>query len=290
MGTGHSRRTPASADESCYVLKIATLTAGSNRSQVGKFCGWHVFRYRVVKGVIYADHNHKENGILRGQRDAFLEMLITAVWLYKAFPDVELWVSFSDEPSRCTLNIPVLQYTILDRATTKAAAGSRVADIDGAPFSITQLLTGGGEEPAPGKPAPSFHRGWAINHPGVWDKLSLLPSALQHYQQCLKDSAGGRASVQRVFWRGGNTGFNRGRPPLEGPLAKILQHPWGYALINKRVAVALLARSYPDIMDVGLHEVLPELLPEGKQANRLTLSKVSLLSYYGIVDLLWSFW
>jgi len=35
--------------------------------------------------------------------------------------------------------------------------------------------------------------------------------------------------------------------------------------MNKRVALALLSRSYPDVMDVGLHEVLPELLPEGNR-------------------------
>lgn len=45
-----------------------------------------------------------------------------------------------------------------------------------------------------------------------------------------------------------------------------MRHPWGVALTNKRMALSLLARSHADIMDVGLHDIIPELMgPEGKQ-------------------------
>jgi hypothetical protein len=112
-----------------------------------------------VSGVVYADHDHSTNTILAWHRDVFLEMLLMSVWLYKSFPDVDIWVSFSDEPSRCALNIPVLQYTVIDRETVQQAQRSSSAVLeDGSVASVTQLLTGGGEPEQVDEPAPKFYR------------------------------------------------------------------------------------------------------------------------------------
>jgi hypothetical protein len=224
-----------------------------------------VFHYRVFRGVVFADHSHAENGLLRGYRDSFLEMLLTSIWLYKEFPDVDLWVSFSDEPSRCDLDIPILQYTIINVNVTRAAAKSSVGYIDGVPFSIVKLLTGGGDEPGPNEPAPKFHRGWGMSWPEVWEKVALLPSSLKAYHSCIKERSGGTSSIAKLVWRGSNTGGGRGWPPVDGPAAALLSsgNPLTSALFNKRMAVSALGRYHADLMDVGLHTVAPELLPEG---------------------------
>jgi hypothetical protein len=39
-------------------------------------------------------------------------------------------------------------------------------------------------------------------------------------------------------------------------------HPWAPLLFNKRTLVAQIARYHKDTMDIGLHEVLPYLLPK----------------------------
>jgi hypothetical protein len=84
-----------------------------------------------------------------------------AVWLYKSFPDVDLWVAFSDEPSRCSLNLPVLQYTVISLDTVQQAQRNSSAVLqDGSTASITQLLTGGGEPARIEDSAPKFYR-WA---------------------------------------------------------------------------------------------------------------------------------
>ncbi|KAF8070958.1 hypothetical protein HT031_001039 [Scenedesmus sp. PABB004] len=238
------------------------------RAQLTKACGAHLFRYRVVRGVIYADHDHAAMRALAGHRNTFLEALAVAVWLYKDLPDLELAASFADEPSRCALDIPVLQYAII--APGVAAAGNNTAtDADGVRFSVTQLLTGGGDEPAdPAGPAPRHYTGWAMNYPWAWENLSLLPSALRSYQGCVLERAGGRASTAQLVWRGSNTGGTRGWPPLAGPAAAPLAHPWAVALLNKRIALALRARSHGDIMDVGLHALIPEIMgPAGGDAQ-----------------------
>jgi hypothetical protein len=45
-----------------------------------------------------------------------------------------------------------------------------------------------------------------------------------------------------------------------GPSVQPLRHPWGAALLNKRTALALLARSHASIMDVGLHDLQAGLM------------------------------
>eukprot|EP00879_Flechtneria_rotunda_P016896 GHRR01017687.1.p1 GENE.GHRR01017687.1~~GHRR01017687.1.p1 ORF type:complete len:530 (+),score=123.36 GHRR01017687.1:1099-2688(+) len=265
-----SRQMPSVATES-PVLAASNWDGQVNadhialaRAEVTRLCGPHLFRYRVVSQVIYADHNHTENGILKGHRNTFVETLLTAVWLYRSFPDVELWVSFADEPSRCSLNVPILQYAILNANITQAAQQhNTVQDADGSHISIVQLLTDGGPEPTnPLEPAPQLYRGWAFHYPFAWETLSLVRSALKAYRNCLQDKAGPKPTIPKVIWRGSNTGGSNGRGwgPLVGPAVALLQYPWSIAFINKRMALALLARSHEDNMDIGLHQLIPELM------------------------------
>ncbi|WIA44399.1 hypothetical protein OEZ86_007168 [Tetradesmus obliquus] len=251
------------------------------RAELTTKCGHHLFRYRIVSGVVYADHEHQKNDILAWHRDVFLEMLLTAVWLYKGFPDVDLWVSFSDEPSRCELDIPVLQYTVIGLDTVQQAQSSSSVRLkDGSAVSVTQLLTGGGEAKKADAPAPKFYRGWAFNYPFSWQFMSYVPSVLQQYQRCLQEKVGGKPSKAQLIWRGSNTGGSRGWEPV-GTSSPLLQVPWGVALANKRIALALLSRSHSDWMDVGLHELIPELMgPAGKDKQLLKDLKPLLLRNY----------
>lgn len=299
-------------------LRVLNPHAGVSREQLGNTCGWHIYRYRVVSRVVYADQDPTPKDLLHGQRDAFLEMLLTAIWLYKDFPDVELWVSLGDEPSRCDLHVPILQYTILNTATVEAAAGGAdMAYIGGVPFSIPHLLTGEGHRSLPRQPGVNITRGPAFSHPGLWDQLSMLPSELRMKQLNMSEKAHGQPRRRQIIWRGGNTGFLRGWPPAAQQLALPqpinssttspsssgshggsttpgmlssagrvpahptptaavaaqqgscgfgnglgYDHPWAPLLLNKRTLVTQVARYHADIMDIGLHEVLPYLLPK----------------------------
>lgn len=123
----------------------------------------------MVSGVVYADHDHQHNTVLAWHRDVFLEMLLVSIWLYKRFPDVDLWVSFSDEPSRCNLTLPVLQYTVIGKDVVQQAQRSSTAVLqDGSTVSVAQLLTGGGEEERLDVPAPQFYRCVAANLYVTW--------------------------------------------------------------------------------------------------------------------------
>lgn len=50
---------------------------------------------KVFKGVVYADHDHHKDGRYMSYRQAFLEQLVLAVWLYSDFPDVDLIVDYT---------------------------------------------------------------------------------------------------------------------------------------------------------------------------------------------------
>jgi hypothetical protein len=132
-------------------------------------------------------------------------MLLTAVWLFQSFPDVDLWVSFADEPSRCSLDVPVLQYALIGLNVTHQAALHNLASEGGSSFSVAQLLTTPDSEPNQ-DPAPKFYRGWGIGYPFSWENLSLLPDALRAWQRCLLRKVGGRPHVPKLIWRGSNTG------------------------------------------------------------------------------------
>lgn len=163
-------------------------------------------RYRIVDGVVYADHDHRTNEVLKGHRDTFLEQLLTAVWLFKSFPSVDLWVSFADQPTACSLDVPVLQYTIFGRNVTRQAAQYNLAWESGTQISVGQLLTTSVEPEDPQAPAPKFYRGWGIGFPYSWEMLSLLQESLRVWQECLLYRVGGQPSIQKLIWRGSNTG------------------------------------------------------------------------------------
>jgi hypothetical protein len=54
----------------------------------------------------------------------FAEMLLASIWLYQDFPDVDLWVSTSDEPSRCNMSVPVMQFYVISPDGHKGGGGS----------------------------------------------------------------------------------------------------------------------------------------------------------------------
>jgi hypothetical protein len=47
------------------------------------------------------------------RRETFVEMLLAALWLYREFPDVDLFVNFSDVLQPCEYRVPFLQYTAI---------------------------------------------------------------------------------------------------------------------------------------------------------------------------------
>lgn len=255
--------------------------ADVTRAVLVEKCGGTVVRYRVVNRTVYTDCEHGERDILYTHRDAFLEMLLMAIWLYRDFPDVELWLSTADEPSSCSLHVPVLQYSILDMNTTKAARYSDVGYVDGVPFSIPHLLTG--ERPK-GQPRPSsvqFTRGYAIPHGPVWESLSMLPEELQMLQARVMAASQQKQPQLRpqAVWRGTNTGSLRGWPPESSDILSRYGDPWAPLLFTKRAHLVRMSQMHPDILDVGLHEVTSHLLSESIGWYRLCLASASGLVY-----------
>jgi hypothetical protein len=116
-------------------------------------------RYRVVSGVVYADHSQEKNTHLIGHRDLFVEILLTSIWLYKSFPDVDLWVSFADFPGRCNLSVPVLQYTIIGLDTVQKSKRSNAVQLaDGSTVDVAFLGTGHRQERSDLPTEVQFHR------------------------------------------------------------------------------------------------------------------------------------
>jgi hypothetical protein len=68
------------------------------------------------------------------------------------------------------------------------------------------LLTTSVEPEDPQAPAPKFYRGWGIGFPYSREMLSLLPESLRVWQECLLYRVGGQPSIQKLIWRGSNTG------------------------------------------------------------------------------------
>lgn len=76
------------------------LSRAANQQQAtGAYTPCHadapIFRYKVFKGVVYADYNHHKHGRYMSYRQAFLEQLVLAIWLYSDFPDVDLIVDYT---------------------------------------------------------------------------------------------------------------------------------------------------------------------------------------------------
>jgi hypothetical protein len=104
-------------------------------------------RYRVVSGVVYTDHTQNNNNYFRVHRDVFVEMLLTSIWLFKSFPDVDLWVAFRDYPVQCSLSVPVLQYTVIGLDTVqKSKRSNAVQLLDGSTVDVAYLTSGHRQE------------------------------------------------------------------------------------------------------------------------------------------------
>jgi hypothetical protein len=71
-------------------------------------------------------------------------MLLTALWLYRDFPDVDLWVSTADEPSACGLAAPVLQFYVLTQDGRGGRTGAGAEGEGRMEFDLGQLLSGRG--------------------------------------------------------------------------------------------------------------------------------------------------
>ncbi|WIA35946.1 hypothetical protein OEZ86_004325 [Tetradesmus obliquus] len=163
-------------------------------------------------------------------------------------------VSLKHVAASCS-GIASCQYTVINKdVAEKSQNSSAVMLKDGSVASVPMLIIGGDLE-RPDQPTPRFHRGWASNYPTAWLALSYLPSVLQRYQRCLLDKVGGRPSKPMLIWRGTNTGGVKGWAPMPLKSSPLAFHPWYHALSNKRMSLALLARSHRDWMDVGLHRI-----------------------------------
>jgi hypothetical protein len=112
-----------------------------------------------VSGVVYADHTQKNNTHYFAHRDIFVEALLTSIWLYKSFPDVDLWVSFMDYPARCNLSVPVLQYTVIGLDTVQKSKRSNAVQLaDGSTVDVAYLAAGHRQERSDLPTEVQFHR------------------------------------------------------------------------------------------------------------------------------------
>jgi hypothetical protein len=131
-----------------------------------------------VSGVVYADHSQKNNTNQFEHRDVFVEMLLTSIWLFKSFPDVDLWVSFLDSPARCNVSVPVLQYTIIGLDTVQKSKRSNAVQLaDGSTVDVAFLGTGHRQERSDLPTEVQFHRFVAAtthsnDHPDAFIVLS----------------------------------------------------------------------------------------------------------------------
>jgi hypothetical protein len=105
-----------------------------------------------VSGVVYTDHNHRNNTLLKASRDLFLEMLLMSIWLYRSFPDVDLWVFFGDAPGPCNLSVPVLQYTLIGLDTVQKSKRSNAVQLPGGSTVDVGFLATGLREERPDLP------------------------------------------------------------------------------------------------------------------------------------------
>ncbi|GBF98412.1 hypothetical protein Rsub_10477 [Raphidocelis subcapitata] len=250
----------------------------ASRAEVVASCGYHVFRYRVAGRRVWSDEDHRADTLLLRYREVFAEMLLTAVWLYRDFPDADLWVSTADEPSACGMAAPVLQFYVLTQDGRGGRTGAGAEGEAGMEFELGELLSGrggwweasaaaaaagGGGGGAPAE-LPQRTRGFPIVTADTWEDLSLPRESLAAYTACMQ--ARHRSQEPKVIWRGSNTGFNRGWPPEPAaagpdgapPAAAAAWPRWRRLLRSKRALAALLARGV-DYMDVAFHAFMPEI-------------------------------
>ncbi|WIA33163.1 hypothetical protein OEZ86_006311 [Tetradesmus obliquus] len=252
-----------------------------------------IFRYKVVKGVVYVDHDHSD-ARYKQYRDGFLEQLVLAMFLYKDFPDVDLVVDFTDHPQLCDQRIPFLRFSIFNasglgppqqqqqynitellapawvphgyasRLSATAAAAAAVSD--------SNQPTGQQGSSAVAVQLSAYTRGFTIPSPEAWRALSLTPPQLQEYQRCLQETYPWSAKRRVLFWRGQATGCSRGWP-IPG-----LQHTTaaaaaaaaavdGLASIGNAAAVAVGQQPQPHLLRNKRVQAVLRLFPYAHVAD-----------------------
>ena len=76
-------------------------------------CAFAACSTQVYKGVLYASQQPSDRMTDMFScdigRELFVEQLLTAMWVFKDFPDVDLFFNCADGPVTCTERVPFLQ-------------------------------------------------------------------------------------------------------------------------------------------------------------------------------------
>lgn len=220
--------------------------ADNLKEAVIKECGSNAQRIRVVNRTIYTDYNFGPDELEYPKM--FAEMLITAVWLYKDFPDVEFFVWYESAPGACHLRVPFLLTTYIK---PEVAQGTGIeGSIGGVPVAIGPLY---GSSSPTAERIP-YTKGYAIPLPDQWLGLGMLPAQLhasQHLRFLQAEQKKPILQAQAV-WRGKITGGIKGWPAPHKPSEWPYKDPWAELLLNKRVYIARVAADRQDLFDVGI--------------------------------------
>jgi hypothetical protein len=211
-----------------------------------KECGSNAQRIRVVNRTLYTDHNFGRDEL--DIPKMFAEMLVTAVWLYEDFPDVELFVWHEDAPGACHLRVPFLLTSFIK---PEVAQGNGIeGSVGGIPVAIGPLY--GAASPTADR--VPYTKGYAVPIWEQWLGLGMLPAQLhatQHlrYLQALDKQP---FLQPQAVWRGSMSGGIKGWPAPHKPSEWPYKDPWAPLMLNKRLYVARVARTRPELFDVGV--------------------------------------
>ena len=169
--------------------------------------GAPVFIYKVLNSTIYVNHDHHKDPRYKKYREAFLEMLMISIWLYNDFPDVNLYVDFSDHSQLCDHPGPFLKFSAFNSALL------------GTGYNITELLAPGWvtsrQEQLAASELPQYTRGFTMPSPEAWLDFSLAKEQLLDYSTCMDTYHPWSSKTSTIFWRGQATGCSRGWPMQE---------------------------------------------------------------------------
>ncbi len=187
---------------------------------------------------------------------------------YNATPQ-DLFFNFADTPTGCPLDIPWLQYSVLQPPGYKAPEGADVAAV--AADYDKHLQDYLREEYVPGyRPDPrrdthlngtGYTRGFTIPLAKSWH-LALSEEQLRVYTACTQRAAPWDTKATDVFWRGSTTGRSRGwrdsawqawKQRVRGRPNYIQQ-----AVMNKRAFLGLLSYPFRPELDVALNHFYHE--------------------------------
>jgi hypothetical protein len=168
------------------------------------------------------------------------------MWLYKDFPDVELFVWHSDKPGKCHLHVPfILDTHIHQEVVTQPGSQGFVG---GVPVSIPYLYS----DSDPSAPRARYTHGYTIPPWAIWH-LAVMPAELQlqHLKQLQRSQRDYPALKPQVIWRGADTGGLTGWQVGHSHNLPY-RDPWAQFLFNKRNFITRLARRKPGMLDVGI--------------------------------------